>query len=184
MGTVVRYPGGLPADCGRHEVDEHGNKFTIRVKGVRWFTWITPSALDLILFKPYTREAYPKYVNFDAIDVASYKDIPVDYDGIMVPVTLLDYFNLTSSRSSATVATAARWPRSECDNWGATSSRRIEPGAAQVAAVRECGCWGSVSPNIELCSSASWFVGNSRSTPTSGCGHTRMTITTTIGDPQ
>ena len=30
----------------------------------------------------------------DAIDVASYKDIPVDYDGIMgVPVTLLDYFN-------------------------------------------------------------------------------------------
>lgn len=90
---------GVPADypltAAGTRVDEHGNKF-IRVKGVRWFTNLDYPERheDLILFKPYTREAYPKYVNFDAIDVASYKDIPVDYDGIMgVPVTLLDYFN-------------------------------------------------------------------------------------------
>ena len=35
-----------------------------------------------------------KYDNFDAINVDSYKEIPVDYDGnIGVPITFLDKYN-------------------------------------------------------------------------------------------
>lgn len=90
---------GVPADypltAAGTRVDEHGNKF-VRVKGVRWFTNLEYPERheDLILFKKYNPSEYHSYVNYDAIDVASYKDIPYDYDGIMgVPITLLDYFN-------------------------------------------------------------------------------------------
>lgn len=37
---------------------------------------------------------YPKYDNYDAIEVSKVKDIPRDYDGVMgVPITFLDKFN-------------------------------------------------------------------------------------------
>ena len=37
---------------------------------------------------------YPKYDNYDAIEVGKVADIPVDYDGLMgVPVTFLDKYN-------------------------------------------------------------------------------------------
>ena len=37
---------------------------------------------------------YPKYDNYDAINVGKYSEIPMDYDGIMgVPVTFLDKYN-------------------------------------------------------------------------------------------
>ncbi len=88
-------PEDYPLTAAGVRVDDDGNKF-IRVKGVRWFTNLDYPERheDLILYRPYVPEEYPKYVNFDAIDVASYKDIPADYDGIMgVPVTLLDYFS-------------------------------------------------------------------------------------------
>ncbi len=61
-----------------------------------WFTNldIKKRHEDLILYKTYEPSEYLTYVNYDAIDVSHYKDIPVDYDGIMgVPVTLLDQFN-------------------------------------------------------------------------------------------
>ena len=90
---------GVPADypltAAGTRVDEHGNKF-VRVKGVRWFTNLDYPERheDLILYKRYNAADYPKYVNYDAIDVASYRDIPVDYDGVMgVPITLLDHLN-------------------------------------------------------------------------------------------
>ncbi|WP_356947955.1 adenine-specific methyltransferase EcoRI family protein, partial [uncultured Duncaniella sp.] len=38
----------------------------------------------------YTPEEYPKYENFDAINVNRNEDIPVDFDGIMgVPITMI-----------------------------------------------------------------------------------------------
>ena len=38
--------------------------------------------------------AYDRYVNYDGIDVATYKEIPADYDGVMgVPVTFLSKYN-------------------------------------------------------------------------------------------
>ena len=48
----------------------------------------------LILFRNYTPEAYPRYVNYDAIEVSKTEDIPCDYDGLMgVPITFMDKYN-------------------------------------------------------------------------------------------
>ena len=90
---------GVPADypltAASSRVDEAGNKF-IRVKGVRWFTNMDfpERHEDLILYKSYNPEEYPTYDNFDAIEVAKTKEIPVDYDGVMgVPISFMDKYN-------------------------------------------------------------------------------------------
>jgi hypothetical protein len=37
---------------------------------------------------------YPKYENYDAINIDKTKDIPIDFDGVMgVPVTFIDKYN-------------------------------------------------------------------------------------------
>lgn len=80
------------AGCG---TDETGRKF-IRVKGVRWFTNLDYKERheDIILYKRYTPEEYPKYANYDAINVDKTDEIPLDYDGMMgVPITFLDKYN-------------------------------------------------------------------------------------------
>jgi len=80
------------AGCG---IDETGRKF-IRVKGVRWFTNLDHKKRheELILFKTYNSEDYPKYDNYDAINVDKTADIPCDYDGVMgVPITFMDKYN-------------------------------------------------------------------------------------------
>lgn len=49
---------------------------------------------EFTLFKRYRSEEYPKYDNYDAIEVSKAINIPYDYDGVMgVPVTFLDKFN-------------------------------------------------------------------------------------------
>ena len=49
---------------------------------------------DLILYKRYTPEEYPKYDNYDAINVDNVAEIPCDYDGHMgVPDSFLDRYN-------------------------------------------------------------------------------------------
>ena len=68
----------------------------IRVSGVHWFTnlEINKRHEDLILYKKYTPEEYPKFENFDAINVDVTKDIPMDYDGFMgIPITFMDKYN-------------------------------------------------------------------------------------------
>lgn len=68
----------------------------IRVSGVHWFTNldINKRHEDLILYKKYTPEEYPKFENFDAINVDVTKDIPMDYPGLMgVPITFMDKYN-------------------------------------------------------------------------------------------
>lgn len=68
----------------------------IRVSGVQWFTNMdtTRRHEDLILYKSYTPQEYPKYDNFDAIEVGRTVDIPADYDGMMgVPITFLEKYN-------------------------------------------------------------------------------------------
>ena len=90
---------GVPADYPLHaagyRIDGQGNKY-IRVKGVRWFTNLDYKERheDLILYKKYTPEEYPRYDNYDAINVNKTSEIPVDYDGVMgVPITFLDKYN-------------------------------------------------------------------------------------------
>ena len=80
------------AGCG---VDETGKKY-IRVKGVRWFTNLDYKERheNLILYKKYNPEEYPKYENYDAININRTEEIPIDYDGVMgVPITFMDKYN-------------------------------------------------------------------------------------------
>lgn len=61
-----------------------------------WFTNldIAKRHEELILYKSYTSKQYPKYINYDAIEVAKFADIPVDYpDAMGVPVTFLEKYN-------------------------------------------------------------------------------------------
>lgn len=61
-----------------------------------WYTNLEHSKRNekMILYKTYNPTDYPKYDNYDAIEVSKVKEIPLDYDGIMgVPVTFLDKFN-------------------------------------------------------------------------------------------
>lgn len=68
----------------------------IRVSGVTWFTNLETEKRheELILYKKYTPEEYPKYDNYDAINVNKTSEIPANYDGVMgVPITFLDKYN-------------------------------------------------------------------------------------------
>ena len=48
---------------------------------------------ELILYKKYSPKEYPKYDNYDAINVNKTMDIPIDYDGVMgVPISFLDKY--------------------------------------------------------------------------------------------
>jgi hypothetical protein len=67
-----------------------------KVPSIGWLTNldIKKRHEDLILYKTYNEQDYPKYENLDAIDVEKVAEIPYDYWGIMgVPDTLLDQYN-------------------------------------------------------------------------------------------
>ena len=77
-----------------YRTDENGFKY-IYVKGVRWFTNVDYKERHekLILYKQYNPEDYPKYDNYDAIEVSKTADIPCDYDGIMgVLISFIDKY--------------------------------------------------------------------------------------------
>ncbi len=88
-------PEHYPLTAATSKVDSNGKKF-IKVKGVRWFTNLEYRQRyeDLILYKRYSPEEFPKYDNYDAINVDKTKEIPYDYDGAMgVPISFLDKHN-------------------------------------------------------------------------------------------
>lgn len=62
---------------------------------IGWYTTLSvPYKNDLKLTKVYSPEYYPKYDNYDAIEVSKTVNIPMDYDGVMgVPITFLDKYN-------------------------------------------------------------------------------------------
>ena len=73
----------------RFWVDESGQKWRSLGTGC-WYTNLDFAKRheELILFKKYDPDKYPKYVNYDAIEVGRYKDIPIDYAQPMgLPVT-------------------------------------------------------------------------------------------------
>ena len=77
------------ASAGDHKVG------MIRVSGVNWFTNLEiPKHLEpIVLWKTYNKEDYPKYDNYDAINVDATNDIPCDYEGVMgVPITFMDKY--------------------------------------------------------------------------------------------
>lgn len=70
----------------------------IRVSGVVWYTSLDHNKRheEMILVQQYkgNESAYPKYDNYDAIEVSKTQDIPMDYEGPMgVPITFLTKYN-------------------------------------------------------------------------------------------
>ena len=60
-----------------------------------WFTNLEHSKRneELILYKHYNPTEYPKYDNYDAIEVSKVAEIPMDYEGVMgVPISFLDKY--------------------------------------------------------------------------------------------
>ena len=77
---------------GKMNMDRNGRS----MGNICWFTNLDHQKRheDIILYKKYTPEEYPKYDNFNAVDVGKTADIPTDYEGIMgVPITFLDKYN-------------------------------------------------------------------------------------------
>ena len=79
----VRLKGYNPNEC-------------IKVPGICWYTNLDHNKrheeLDLVCH--YSPNEYPKYENYDAIEVSKVSDIPNDYPGIMgVPSTFIDKYN-------------------------------------------------------------------------------------------
>lgn len=89
----------VPADTKprntRFWIDDSGQKWR-SLGNAMWLTNIDIARKyqKLELTKHYKPELYPKYDNFDGINVKRVADIPVDYDGIMgVPITYIKYHN-------------------------------------------------------------------------------------------
>ena len=79
-----------------HHIDEKGNKIA-RVSTSCWFTNLEVEKHKefITLYKKYNSKEYPKYDNYDAINVDKVNDMPMDYKGVMgVPITFLDKYNL------------------------------------------------------------------------------------------
>ena len=90
-------PDDYPLTAASYRIGSDGRKY-IRVKGVRWFTNLDYKERheDLILYKTYRghESEYPKYYNYNAINVDKTKDIPMDFAGVMgVPISFLDKYN-------------------------------------------------------------------------------------------
>ncbi|MCK9302053.1 MAG: adenine-specific methyltransferase EcoRI family protein [Bacteroidales bacterium] len=68
----------------------------VKFRNCCWFTNLDIQKRhdDLILYKQYIPKEYPKYDNYNAINVDKTADIPMDYDEVMgVPITFLDKYN-------------------------------------------------------------------------------------------
>ena len=94
-GRDFRVPDNYPLQAYEFRTDENGYRY-INVKGVRWFTNIDYKERHdpLILYRNYTPEEYPKYDNYDAIEVGKTADIPCDYyDEIGVPISFIDKYS-------------------------------------------------------------------------------------------
>lgn len=92
---AFRVPSDYEPRATRYWQDETGQKWR-SMGNICWFTNLDHQKrheeLDLVC--SYTPDAYPKYDNYDAIEVSKTADIPCDYDGVMgVPVTFLDKYN-------------------------------------------------------------------------------------------
>ena len=77
------------------KIDEHGQKWR-RMGNICWFTNVDIEKRheNMPLFRNYSPKLYPKYDNYDAINVDRTVDIPCDYYGVMgVPITFLSQYN-------------------------------------------------------------------------------------------
>jgi hypothetical protein len=98
MSMVYASPYSNELDDNRKFVVGKGydpNKY-IKVPAINWYTNLdTEKRHEMIdLYKKYTAKEYPRYDNYDAIEVSKVSDIPMDYNGAMgVPITFLNKYN-------------------------------------------------------------------------------------------
>lgn len=79
----------------RFWIDDNGKKWR-SLGNICWLTNldIRKRHEDIILYKNYTPEEYPKYDNYEAINVDKVAEIPCDYyDAMGVPITFMDKYN-------------------------------------------------------------------------------------------
>ena len=68
----------------------------VKFRNLHWFTNLDVRKRheNILLYMKYTPELYPRYDNYDAIEVSKTAQIPKDYFGVMgVPITFLDKYN-------------------------------------------------------------------------------------------
>ena len=116
---------------------------------IRWFTNLKLNykvkPLDLSE-NHYTPEKYPKYDNYDAINVDKVADIPCDYPGVMgVPLSFMDKYcpeqfeivGITESGNNVAFKTKI-YTKEDAENYSALNSRSVvlQNGKLKVLFVR------------------------------------------------
>ena len=102
-GFIV--PKHYPLHGTEARIDENGNRI-VSSNNTCWFTNldIAKRHEDIILYMRYKKNDYPKYDNYNAIEVSKFADIPMDYSGEMgVPITFLDKYNPEQLQSSESI---------------------------------------------------------------------------------
>lgn len=92
---AFKVPDDTPPRKYRYWVDADGQKWR-SLGNAMWLTNLDNERKhkELVLTCTYSPEKYPRYDNFDAINVSRVLEIPKDYAGIMgVPLTYLKYHN-------------------------------------------------------------------------------------------
>ncbi len=98
MSLVFRspYENQLEANVKFCEQKWYSWRNYIKTPAINWFTNLDYKQRheDLTLYTKYNEIEYPKYDNYDAINVDKVKDIPLDYPWLMgVPITFLGNYN-------------------------------------------------------------------------------------------
>lgn len=100
-GTKFYVPDYYPLNASGCGIDNDGRRY-IRINCVRWFTNLDYKTKHKELETVYEYrkkdelypDLYPKYDNYDVINVDKVSEIPMDYDGVMgVPITFMDKYN-------------------------------------------------------------------------------------------
>jgi len=97
------FRGGDPQFKVPADYEERSTRFWIDTDGQKWRSfgnlhWLTNMEHgkrheNISLYMKYSPELYPRYDNYDAIEVSKTAKIPKDYAGVMgVPITFLDKY--------------------------------------------------------------------------------------------
>lgn len=93
--AAFQVPEHYEEKSNRFWVDENGQKWR-SFGNIAWYTNLDHARRheDIILYKKYTPDEYPKYDNYDAVEVSRVEKIPKDYTWAMgVPITFLGKHN-------------------------------------------------------------------------------------------
>ena len=88
-------PEHYPLTGSQAGIDEEGKRY-VTVPAICWYTNLEHEhrRQKLILYEEFTPTKYPKFDNYNAIEVSKTVEIPKDFDGIMgVPISFLAKYN-------------------------------------------------------------------------------------------